>query len=737
MNARRTRPARGVGALRVEAGESTISFSPFSAARYLGLSLATASMSARTLFPSEDAVEGSGITFLLVELVALLLLFLGTLERTVIQSVWSWVTACWLFFLAWIWFGSFFASYAFPAKMLAWEWTAVGGLYLAIRRESFRIGPRPFALALIVVGLTQSLYAGWQVTVEYPRLRQLYERRDPEFLEQMRGIGVTPGTVEEARFRDRLYSSEPYGGFGHPNSLAGLLVLTLPLVLAFVFLPLRGGPVAGMGGLLALVVIAAALVITKSRSAWIGTFLSLALWSAISWSEGRRLRRLVWIWGGTVTLLGCLVAAFFAAGILDRLVLSESFKSLQYRLEWWEGSVGVLREHPWRGVGFGNFASRYLAFKLPFSSEEIQDPHNFLLELACCAGIPAMVGYLGILVASLLELMAGSKGAEEETLIASAKIVRGAHSWWWIGTGMAGGLVYLLQPAGALGPMGLGIGLALLSLVAVVAAPDTWRLDQRLRRAIGCGVVGLHVHWLASGGVSFPALALPCWILLASGHDGTKAKSFPAGGLRSPTFGGLGSVVLVILLAAGLAVFVNSLYLPAQKRDQILASVRNYEEEEVGAVLDHAAQVFPDDQTGWNRLADWQLRRMARFGAVGKREEASRAYAAAEDALTRAIALEPNRSANHRKLGELYAEAARHGLDPGAGGKSVQAFGRAVDLYPNSAVRRWEYGVALDRVGEKQDARVQFRRALELDETPHPDKKLSSEQRRAALRVVE
>jgi O-antigen ligase len=52
-------------------------------------------------------------------------------------------------------------------------------------------------------------------------------------------------------------------------------------------------------------------------------------------------------------------------GGLDRLVLAEAPKSLQYRLEYWWTSLQLIRESPFIGVGPGQFRQNYLAHKLP------------------------------------------------------------------------------------------------------------------------------------------------------------------------------------------------------------------------------------------------------------------------------------------------------------------------------------------------------------------------------------
>ena len=51
----------------------------------------------------------------------------------------------------------------------------------------------------------------------------------------------------------------------------------------------------------------------------------------------------------------------------------------------------MIKDHPWLGVGPGNFQDYYTQYKLPTASEEIRDPHNFLLEVWATSGSFALV----------------------------------------------------------------------------------------------------------------------------------------------------------------------------------------------------------------------------------------------------------------------------------------------------------------------------------------------------------
>src|SRR5262249_31220239 len=134
------------------------------------------------------------------------------------------------------------------------------------------------------------------------------------------------------------------------------------------------------------------LVLTKSRSAYLGLLAGLGVFA---WRSRRIVpaRLLAFTATGGLVLITVLVSAGMATGRLDLEVLTQSGLSLRYRWEYWQGTAGVITEGAnslgaafaaptfWSGVGPANFRGPYLRYKLPESSEEILDPHNLFLEV--------------------------------------------------------------------------------------------------------------------------------------------------------------------------------------------------------------------------------------------------------------------------------------------------------------------------------------------------------------------
>jgi hypothetical protein len=102
-------------------------------------------------------------------------------------------------------------------------------------------------------------------------------------------------------------------------------------------------------------------------------------------------------------------AAFLGLFILlsniDGLVIAEAPKSLSFRKIYWDTSVRLIADHPWLGIGPGNFQSHYAWRKPVGASETIADPHQAILETAAWHGIPMAILLLVVLLAWLLHII--------------------------------------------------------------------------------------------------------------------------------------------------------------------------------------------------------------------------------------------------------------------------------------------------------------------------------------------
>jgi len=137
------------------------------------------------------------------------------------------------------------------------------------------------------------------------------------------------------------------------------------------------------------------LVYTRSKAALLMPVLVAALF-AVWWKWrgplARQSKRWFWIGVGIVALT---ILAVVGHG-LYRHGLPTS--SLNFRWRYWMGSWRMFLRHPLRGTGWENFGPNYPRDRLPAASEEIHDPHDFIvrffIELGAVGGV-LLLAWLG------------------------------------------------------------------------------------------------------------------------------------------------------------------------------------------------------------------------------------------------------------------------------------------------------------------------------------------------------
>jgi Tfp pilus assembly protein PilF len=258
----------------------------------------------------------------------------------------------------------------------------------------------------------------------------------------------------------------------------------------------------------------------------------------------------------------------------------------------------MIADHPWLGCGPGNFQEAYTRYKLPEASEEVADPHDFLLEVWATAGTPAAVALLAVLglfawrtgwhalgrrpgadaqegsaldgegrgvlravchwLCQCLGACTGgasgtqSFGSEDHALRSSGRATErgvpplgdepaaGVSSGCekFILAGAVGGFL-LAVPLGRMSAAPPGPAVTLLGLpvaVACLVLLRGWVRDGRLPVELpAIGVAVLLVDLLTTGGISLPAVAGTFWLLLALGvYDCREDQPSRPGGARRP-----------------------------------------------------------------------------------------------------------------------------------------------------------------------------------------------------------
>lgn len=624
-----------------------------------------------------------------------------------------------------------------PTLNALWLWISFGLLFFTLRQLARRPSEqRAMVSVLIALGVGLSSFGVYQTVWVYPEIRAAYEENPDQALRQAGLHEASP--TQRRHFRDRLHSTEPVGPFALTNSLAGVLSPCLVLLLGL-FPALRRTREDGrwergakfffqatLAGMLA-----SSLILTKSRAGYVAVLagcggLLLCRPTLITWLRKR--------WRGALVAAAALVllgsgVAFF--GGVDREVLTEAPKSLRYRFQYWRSAAALIADHPWWGCGPGNFKDYYTQYKLPAASETIAEPHNFLVEVAATAGLPALLAFLAIGGVSARRVRAGYRRQTATAAQEEQNEKQGGVGAVYVGT--AAGFLFA-YPAGWVGGQSPALGMLWVALPATLAS--LWILSAWVRRghlALGVLLVAagaLLINLLAAGGISFPGVASVLWVLLAVALNRVESGEPAAEVSRSS--GRLGpQVARGRIAAAAIGAFLGvllsymTMYRPVLADQHFLAFYSHPRAqgwpdaaESVARESRHAAEADP----WWARPCDERAEALHYLWIAAPSAERLAAFKQAADAAQQRNS-HSSELANRQgqRLMAMYAAAGQESLLQHA----IKAFRRAVQLYPNNSLLHARLAWAYFRHGQLKQAHREAGRALELDrQMPHQELKL-------------
>ncbi|MEN6558929.1 MAG: O-antigen ligase family protein [Thermoguttaceae bacterium] len=670
---------------------------------------------ARPLFPSESAaLFGDGLMMVMLWIALAVAWLLGAVGRPTFRLRFGWTDAAVLLLVGWHTIAALWAVGAAdprPAWNMLWEWLGMALAY-TMARQLIDTPREARAMVVVMVALAVALsgYGLYQYACEFPAMRAQYAV-DAERMMQQADVWCPPGSVERKLFENRLQSTEPIATFALTNSLAGYLAPWLA-VLACVWFAAKQNRGRRVGMFAAGAVIAACLLLTKSRSGYLAALVGFALaW----WLCRERTVRLGWKWWlGIFGLLALLIGAAWAVGGLDRQVLSEASKSFGYRVQYWRSTAQLIADHPVVGCGPGNFQDAYLQYKLPEASEEVADPHNFLMEIAATAGLPALAAFLLVLGCFFLEVRHGGVEGDGKRFDSGASDLR----LLWSGAALGFPLSVAVGMFGAAPPGLAAVWLGWPLAAATAAMFWGWTRDGRMPRwTPTVGIVVLLVNLLAAGGIGLPSVAGTFWLLLALGQQGRSERTVPLWVVWG---------LLVVALGAAAACYATA-YRPVLHGQAEMQQARR-ESDRAVEHLQAAAVADP-----WS-AEPWRRRSAVEFAAWSKRPDPAqwqRFQQTSDEYLRRA-----SRSATAWetvaawRLEAFEKTQRREDLE-----SAIAAFRHAVALYPNSAAL-WAQLAEADRsAGHRVEFRHEAEMALMLDKaTPHVDKKLPDSLRRQLQR---
>jgi len=215
-----------------------------------------------------------------------------------------------------------------------------------------------------------------------------------------------------------------FGTFGQPNPFGGFMGLIVPIsVMMAVGHSLRvmtgwrnrgslrwgDALLAGFYGLAA-GLIAGGVIFSWSRGAWLSFAVSMFVLIVAfprRWWQGAAI--------GAIAIAGALgigQSGLVPASIAQRInsatqdlfstldvrgvdVNSENYAVIE-RVAHWQAAINMARQHPWLGVGFGNYEVAYEQYRLLYWDEPLGHAHNYYLNVWAETGIIGLLLYFSL-----------------------------------------------------------------------------------------------------------------------------------------------------------------------------------------------------------------------------------------------------------------------------------------------------------------------------------------------------
>ena len=214
--------------------------------------------------------------------------------------------------------------------------------------------------------------------------------------------GTTPGIANAVV--DGTLFLRPYGTFPHPNVLAGFLLIVSLYILFIVARRSTGFVRYVSAGILVLNSIVILLTLSRVVILLWFVFVSSILLSVLL--KKRTFKKSIFFAGVAGITLSMVLLPFLKI-LLGRFAETSLFEeAVSYRIELISSAIEIIRNHPFTGVGLGNFIPALNTVREPLSvGLYFQPVHNIFLLVASETGILGFILFLWFLIKTIRRLL--------------------------------------------------------------------------------------------------------------------------------------------------------------------------------------------------------------------------------------------------------------------------------------------------------------------------------------------
>ena len=226
---------------------------------------------------------------------------------------------------------------------------------------------------IVIAAAIISAYSIYQYFWGYQHTLDFLKKTDDDFL------------LNSPYARDILLQKRAIGTFPSPNILAGYLIMAF-------FLSLTHIQAHRLPSLACAPIIAIALILTKSLGAYLSLVATLIVLFFFSYKTIKKHRL-------TATICFIFISLSIIFIILSKwgrlMNLDNPHNPIIQRLNYWRISIAAIKDHPFLGIGPGNFQEVFLKYKVGWSIDT-RYSHNIFLQTWLETGIIGLIaiGYL-------------------------------------------------------------------------------------------------------------------------------------------------------------------------------------------------------------------------------------------------------------------------------------------------------------------------------------------------------
>ncbi|MCK5114716.1 MAG: O-antigen ligase family protein [Phycisphaerae bacterium] len=652
---------------------------------------------------------------------------------------------CWFVGAGIIVFGvlSMLSAWAAPNQLAAWTVWLEQFALLAAGFTALQLccNRRRFVITVVVLGalgVTLGCKGILQFTWEIPIRIEFFEANRADSLAAQ---GIKPGSPQEHMFAGRMLNNTTTGYLGLANIFAAELLVLLTAAIATLTAavacrklwkkdhgPLKKGEISLptllvwllCAGIAAIVF---SLIATRARGG-IAAGVIVGLTVAAAWKFRVTIKRR---WKAAV-LVGLLLAGLGVAGVCSYGVSKDRLPSKTMAIRWfyWTGSAEIVREHPYLGVGPGNFSDAYVKVRRAEAEEEVKTPHNFVAHAVTQYGLPGGMLFVVIVIAMVVFAWRPSDPDHEipdptatkppsagpRALLFVAITAAMIISRWYFHVVPSGGREGLLL---------LECILPGFVLIAVLFIADWFATGAKelpestiaiMRISLAAGASAFVIHNLVSYGLWSPGVGIVFWVAIGAAAAGTQ-KSITLRKLAIP----LAAASAVGVIAAAI-ILVTPVYRKLELSQKMLDEIYNCRSIGIppAAALQFAEAAADADKRDPGMIANVAKLQMMIIPR-GKNIDPKKTLALFDAPLRWAeetTRRNPQNSPAWVSLGDLQRKIASHQTTPNYQ-PAVESFARAVSLNLGDARVHLRYAEILLLAGQKQKAQQQTDIAVDIN----------------------